>query len=284
MSSTLVEARNAFNARHPEMRRVVSGRSWGAIRVGDTGPGLILLPGTLGRADVFWNQISSLSHEARILALSYPAAGDLTNWAADIAALTEIENLAGAVVVGTSLGGYAAQYVAGAYPGLFGGLVAANTLPSVVGIERLPPYSLEIATAPIDSLRSSFSRGIEAITAPGTPYEALAPILLGDLDGRIPDEELRARIQALKSAPSVPRQTLSQSRIFTLECDDDHLIPQPVRDALRTALRPARAFYLRAGSHFPYLTKPAAYTSLLREVLGLPSADSPWPVGDEAVL
>ena len=284
MSNPLIEAREAFSASHPEARRAVNRRIWGAIRAGAAGPALVLLPGTLGRADIFFHQIAALEGAARILALSYPGAGRLTDWAGDIAAMIEAEGMSGATVLGSSLGGYVAQYLTATRPDLCAGLIAANTLPDTSVVASVPPYALDLETVEIEALRGGFLGGLRGLAVPGHPYADLAGLLIAEVEGRIPEDELRARLIALKTAPPLPPQTLPRARIFTIESDDDHLIPPPLRAALRAALHPGRAFRFTAASHFPYVTRSDAYTALLREALGLDTAGSPWPEGSETVL
>ena len=273
MSNPLIASREAFDASWPEQHREVNGRTWGMVRAGETGPALILLPGTLGRADIFWQQITALQGEARVLALSYPGAGGVVDWAGDIAALIESEGLEGATVLGSSLGGYVAQYTTAQYPGLCGGLVAANTMPDASIVGGIPPYALDLKNIDIDILRNGFLDGLRNWTVGGHPYADLAELLIGEVRGRIPEAEMRARLLALKEAPQQPGQSLSHDRVFTVESGDDHLIPPPIRAALRAALRPGKAYRFEEASHFPYVTRPEGYTTLLRDVLGLPHGD-----------
>ncbi|MCV2887376.1 alpha/beta fold hydrolase [Ruegeria aquimaris] len=279
----LIAERDRFAARHPESRHVVNGRDWGVIRVGHSGPALVLIPGTLGRADIFWQQIAALSGEARILAVSYPASGGIADWAADLAQLIADAGMQGTTVLGSSLGGYLAQYLTATEPALCGGLVAANTLASVQGIDQMPPYAMDLVTTPIDDLRAGFEAGLSIWQAPDHPYRDLAPLLLQEVRGRIPEGELRARLQALKTAPDLPAQSLPHERIFTVQSDDDHLIVPPMREGLRAALAPVRAYRFRTASHFPYVTRPDAYTALLREILGLSAGQTIWPAGEESL-
>ncbi|MCE8527465.1 alpha/beta hydrolase [Ruegeria pomeroyi] len=279
----LIAERDKFAALHPETRHLVNSRDWGVIRAGQRGPALVVIPGTLGRADIFWQQIAVLSKEARILAVSYPASGGISDWAADLAQMIADAEMQGATVLGSSLGGYLAQYLTATEPALCGGLVAANTLASVRGIDQVPPYSMDLATTPIDDLRAGFEAGLSAWQAPDHPYRDLAPLLLQEVRGRIPEDELRARLQALKTAPDLPAQSLPRDRIFTVQSDDDHLISPPMRESLRAALDPERAYRFRAASHFPYVTRPDAYTALLRDVLGLSVDHAIWPAGEESL-
>jgi len=284
MTNPLMNSRDAFLAETPERRLVINTRDWGVIRAGDSGPALILIPGTLGRADVFWQQIAALAGRARILALSYPETGGVEDWAGDIAGMIKDHRLEGAVVLGSSLGGYLAQYVTAQYPGLVGGLVAANTLVSAKGIDQKPPYVFDVLNMPIADLRAGFEMGLKGWLDPANPYSDLAGLLLAEVAGRIPEAELRARIQALKTAPELAAQSLAGKAIFTVESDDDHLIPPPMRQAVRDALGPGRSYRFREASHFPYVTRPEDYTAMLCEVLGFDPVGSYWPAGREAVL
>lgn len=284
MTNPLITARDAFLVDTPETRLVINGRDWGMIRVGDNGPALVLIPGTLGRADVFWQQITALSGKARILALSYPATGGIEDWAKDIAGMIKDQGLEGAMVLGSSLGGYLAQYVTAKYPELVGGLVAANTLVSAQGIDQKPPYKFDVLNMPIAELRAGFEAGLKGWLDPANPYSDLAGLLLAEVAGRIPEPELRARIQALKTAPGLLAQSLPKKVRYTIESDDDHLITPEMRQAVRDVVDPGRSFRFRAASHFPYVAQPKDYTALLEEVLGLAAADSRWPAGQEAIL
>lgn len=284
MSNPLIDTRAAFARQYPELWRDVRGRDWGLIRAGDSGPALVLLPGTLGRADIFWQQIEALAGQARILALSYPGSGGVADWAGDIAQLIEAEGLAGATVLGSSLGGYVAQYVTARHGAVCGGLVAANSLPDAAIVQNIPPYALDLDTVGIELLQGGFLAGLQAWQVPGHPYADLAGLLVAELRNRIPEGELRARLAALKQAPVLPEQSLPRGRIFTVESGDDHLISPPVRAALRDSLRPERAFRFAAASHFPYVTRPGPYTALLREVLGLAPAGTVWPASPVAQL
>ncbi|MEM7303178.1 MAG: alpha/beta hydrolase [Pseudomonadota bacterium] len=273
MSSSLIASRDRFSQSHPEELRKFGEREWGCIRAGSAGPSLVLLPGTLGRADIFWQQIEALEHEARILALSYPAAGGISDWSDDIAAMVRKDNLQDATILGSSLGGYVAQETSASHPDLISALVAANTLPDASIVSNIPPYALDLETVEIEVLANGFLNGLRTWMTDGHPYCYLAELLVAEVEGRIPEKQLRNRLIALKEAPKLPRQTLTADSIYTVESDDDHLIPPPVRSALRDALKPAKAFNMGDASHFPYVTKPDMYIAMLREVLGLTKVD-----------
>lgn len=262
---SLTEARDRFAQRHPERRISLNGRDWGLTVVGQ-GRVLVLLPGTLGRGDVFFQQIEALQDRLRILALSYPASGGIADWTADIRAILAHENVSDFAVLGSSLGGYLAQYLAAACPGKVGVLMAANTLHSALPVQSQQPYASDVLGLPIAELRAGFHRGLDQWQATHPEHANMVALLLAEADGRIPAPELRARLNALKTAPELPAVSV---KAVTIESDDDPLIPPPMRQAVRDRLRPAAAYVFATGGHFPYLVRPGDYTAVIEREMGL---------------
>lgn len=279
MPNPLIRARNAFAAQHPEQHFSRDGRDWGVLDVG-AGPALLLLPGTLGRADIFWQQVEALAGRLRIVALSYPETGGISAWAEDIAAILAHLGIARAQVLGSSLGGYLAQYFAAVHPGQVTGLIAANTLADTSIVQGAQPYVLDLENTPIETLRAGFTDGLSGWAKADPEATDVVELLLEEVDGRISPASLRARLAALKEAPALPEIPLPESARTSIECDDDPLIPPPLRAGLRAALHPAVAYRFRHGRHFPYLTRPDAYTALLEQVMGLEVHGPDW--GDTA--
>lgn len=282
MTNALIAARDAFTAQNPEARIELNGRNWGYWDIGpDTAPALLLIPGTLGRGDIFWNQITALSDRVRVIAVSYPDNGGIADWALDMVRLLDHLGLATASVLGSSLGGYLAQFIAGTYPNRVTRLLAANTLHSVTEVAQNPPYSSDLMNAPIADLRAGFGRGLGGWKAAHPEQADLVDLLLAESGGRILESEMRARLNALKIGPELPVVTLAARDIVTIEADDDPLIPAEMRSAVRARLTPSVAYRFLHGGHFPYVARAAEYTALLEQVLGLASTGPNWGTDQE---
>ena len=282
MTNPLMDARDAFAARHPEAREMLGGRDWGVIDGGGEGPALLLIPGTLGRADIFWQQIEALAPQLRVIAVSYPAAGGIAEWAGDLAALLMARGIERAAVLGSSLGGYLAQYLAAVQPERVAHLFAANTLHSVQGIDARQPYAQDLDTAPIEALRAGFLDAMRAWGQAQPDQADLVEFLMREVDGRIPEGELRARLNALKRGPELPAMPLPAAAITVIDAADDPLIPPPMRAAVRARLPGAAGFHFLWGGHFPYVLRPALYSNLIAARLGLAPLDSAWTAEGEA--
>lgn len=279
MTLDLIGARDAFAARCPEVPVTVGGRKWGMISVGKSGPALVLIPGTLGRADIFWQQIDALSDRARILALTYPATHDIHEWTDDIARIMDRQGVDSATVLGSSLGGYVVQAFSARHTDRTDGLIAANTLSTVAEVSKAPPYSADLARAPLAMLRGGFQQAISASGIARPETRPLVDLLLKEVGGRIPGRHLRARLMALKHAPPLDPCPLPKDRIAAIEADDDPLIPPPLREGVREFLKPSVTYRFKTGGHFPYVVRPELYTALLEERLGLPVTGPGWGKG-----
>ena len=205
----------------------------------------------------------------------------MAEWAGDLASLCAARGAGRVTVLGSSLGGYVAQYLAAAHPGLVERLIAANTLSSVSVIRDMPPYSSDLDNAPIGELRAGFRRGLGAWAEKHPEQADLVELLLGEADGRILEPELRARLNALKRGPELPPAVLPRERIATVEGDDDPLISPSMRAAVRARLKPSVAYRFVTGGHFPYVVRPGLYLSMLEEQLGLAVTGEGWGEGAE---
>ncbi|APH71571.1 alpha/beta fold hydrolase [Aquibium oceanicum] len=279
MTNRLIADRDRFAAENPERRIDLNGRDWGYLDVGTGGPVLLLVPGTLGRCDIFWQQIEALKDRARVVALSYPVSGGVADWSDDIAALCEKLDLGKVTLLGSSLGGYLVQHFAATHPERVERLIAANTLHSVAEIATKPPYSSDLDNGPIEELRAGFGTGLKAWAEMHPDQSELVELLLMEVGGRIPEAELRNRLNALKRGPELPPVELPNERTATIEGADDPLIPPPMREAVRARLKPGVAYRFESGGHFPYVVRPALYTALLEEQLGLPLTGEGWGKG-----
>ncbi|MFN4098442.1 MAG: alpha/beta fold hydrolase [Pararhodobacter sp.] len=280
MTNELIQARDAFLSRFPEERIALERRDWGLIDTGGDGPAFLFLPGTLGRADVFFHQIEALAPHFRVLSVSYPDTGGVPEWAEALPELLDLKRIGQIAVLGSSLGGFLAQYFAATRPELVTHVFAANTLHSVEGIDQRPPYSSELWAAPIEELRAGFGAGMNAWKEAFPQHAGMVDFLMAEADGRILEGELRARLDAIKTGPMLPPLSNTADTATVIEASDDPLIPPPMRAAVCARNAPAPAFRFLWGGHFPYLLRPALYSNLLLARLGVEPLSAEWVLND----
>lgn len=280
MTNALMTARDAFLARHPETRVTLDARDWGMIDTGGDGTAFLFLPGTLGRADVFFQQIATLATHRRVIAVSYPASGGVPDWAASLTKLLDLKGITKVAMLGSSLGGYVAQYFAATQPDRVSHLFAANTLHTVADASQRPPYSSDLWAAPIEELRAGFALAMNTWKAAHPDHAEMVDFLMAEAAGRIPEPELRARLDAIKSGPVLPPLANTAEAATTIETVDDPLIPPAMRAAVRARNAPAVGFRFLWGGHFPYLLRPDLYSNMLLARLGVEALSPEWTDND----
>ncbi|MDP7546221.1 MAG: alpha/beta hydrolase [Alphaproteobacteria bacterium] len=242
---------------------VVRGRRWKIIDTGGTGPILLMLPGTLGNADIFFKQMEKLGGRIRIIALGYPLIADVDLLAGDITALLDRLAIPRASVQGTSFGGFLAQAFAERFPGRVETLFIGNSLTDANLIRGAFPPSDVLLHIPPRILRAQMSSQMSNWEASEKIFMELQEFLLRELNTYLAPRAPKLRLAALLLRPKPPVPALPDSQIVIIECQDDPLIPPHVREDVRARYPKAELHSLPTGRHFPYLTRSAAYNEIL---------------------
>jgi pimeloyl-ACP methyl ester carboxylesterase len=254
-----------FRRRHRARTVRAGGQSWGAIDAkGPAGaPVLVMLPGTLGTAEIFWNQIAALKGRVRVVSVTYPAVGDIFKLADGLAALFDKLGIAKASIAGSSLGGYLGQWFAVRHPARVETLYIGNSLtdPKIVNPAGQPPAVLK--RAPAKAHQAIVLGSVESWPEPEPVFRRLKEILRHSGRKLMSGATLKARVLATATGKAVPRLTLPPARTVIIECADDPLIPRGAQRAMRRQYPRAKLYRLPRGGHYPYITRPADYTKIL---------------------
>ena len=250
-----------FRKRYPEHRIKAGGLTWGVIdsKAGKGEPVLILVPGTLGTADIFWNQIVALGKRIRIISLTLPNAKTITALADALAALMDKLELDRASLLGSSLGGYLVQHFAARHPERIDTLFVCNTL---IDPDRLRPSLAEARRlTPKQHLALNQAR-VRSMPVPDAGFKLMQKVLL-EAGVRLGASTLKKRVLVVRGGPEVPKLALKPRQIVTVDSADDQIVPQAELAQVRRRYAKSRHVRLKAGGHFPYITRPDLYTKLL---------------------
>jgi pimeloyl-ACP methyl ester carboxylesterase len=166
-------------------------------------------------------------------------------------------------VVGTSLGGYFAQYLVGRYPERIEKAVFANTFPPNDLLKEkngtiggLIPYLPEWLV--MNVLQGSFTSSIY----PTSGNDELTLAFLNEIvAGRVSKAQVDGRYRCVVERFEAPTGT--DVPILIIEAINDPLVEQVLREQLRQTYPDARVVTVDNG-HFPYLATPEFYTEQLR--------------------
>jgi maspardin len=258
-----------FRTRHPVKTFVHNGVIW---RYGELGRGpttALFLPGAAGAYDTWWQQLELLANEFHLISISYPAVHNLEDLASGLEALLEQEGVENYHVVGSSLGGYLAQYLTSRYPNQILSAVFSNTFgPTIPFFRTALILRFAIMLLPMTTLLSIFHLLSRLWLVPTGGYEPLlAAYLLEYSHTGLTKDDLRARLSCATQSFLPPQSDKLGFPILIIESDNDPLIRPEIRRALRELYPQAQTFTFKQGGHFLPLSQAKIYIKVLHQFL-----------------
>ena len=268
--ASLITAIDRFRQKISPEPVTLRGRKWRVIDTGsssDQGPVLIMLPGTLGNADIFFNQINNLGKRIRIIAMAYPLITDVDLITGDIVRLMDRLGIDKASILGSSYGGFVAQIFAQNHPTRVDTLFIGNSLTDVDLLRSGFPHVKQLVNISPKALRAQISGQMANWAEPEKIFAEVKAFLQRELAEYLPPRGPKTRLSAifLRKNPVVP--AIPDKQIVIIDCEDDPLIPAIVRKDIRRRYPKAELHRMPSGGHFPYLTRTAAYNNILEKRL-----------------
>lgn len=255
-----MDALRAMQARFPCHSVRIAGRDWRIRDSGGDGPVLVLLPGGLGNADIFYHQMLGLSPGLRCIAADYPG-GDGAAMADGLAGLLDHLGLARASLLGSSLGGYWLQHFGARHPSRVAAMILANSFCTSDQLRGHPLFSVpRLSAIEGEALKTEWLAMLEA-RAPDELRDVQIDLLRHGQNG----ERLRGRLLAAATAPSAPEMPDGAFPIFLLDCADDPILAPATRDELAARYPDARRLTLPTGGHYPSITQAHRYNRFLHD-------------------
>ena len=106
----------AFRKSNPPNYIKIRNTPWETLVTGSGEETILFLHGLAGAYDIWWQQILALRDRFRVIAVTCPPHGNLPSLAEGILAILNHEQVEKTNLVGSSFGGYLAQYLAARYP------------------------------------------------------------------------------------------------------------------------------------------------------------------------
>ncbi len=256
-----------FRQAHPPKIIKVDGASWEYISFGQGGQTILFLHGMTGAYDIWWRVMEELQSEYRVISVTYPAVDSLAEMSAGALAILDAEGVEEANIVGTSLGGYFAQYLVANHPDRVSRAVFSNTFPPNDLIKEkngtigaLIPFLPEWLV--IDVLRGSF---VESIY-PASGNDELTLAFLMELSyGRVSRAQVAGRYRCVVEKFTAPNPDALGIPVMIIEADNDPLVEAALREQLKETYPSAVIHTMSGVGHFPYLPLSSEYAQFLRE-------------------
>jgi len=197
--------------------------------------------------------------------MSYPADPDPLRLADGLVGLMDQLGLKTANVLGSSFGGYWAQFVALRHAARVDHLLLGNIFVSPEPLFVNPLFAPDfVRDTPAGALQAVWRDRVA--TAPEGELKRIQSDMLG---GRQSADNLRARFLGVVAAKPCPPLPLPYQRVAVIDCADDPIIPPSAREDVRAAYGGAEINTLPTGGHYPHILNPQAYDAIIRRRLGV---------------
>lgn len=259
-----VESLQSFRLQNPPKTIEVNGVTWEYVSLGEGEETILFLHGMTGAYDIWWHQLEALQSNYRVIAVTYPAVDSLAEMETGVLSVLDAEGVDKFNVVGTSLGGYFAQYLTARHADRITAAVFSNTFPpNDLIAEQNKTIGAALPFLPewlvIDVLRGSFAGSV--YTASGSDELTLA--FLNEIGyGRMRKSQVVGRFHCVVEKFDAPNL---QIPVMIIEADNDPLVAAELREQLKEQYPSAIVHTLHAVGHFPYLNMPDEYTEFLKE-------------------
>ncbi len=261
-----------FRRSHPVQTLNVRGVEWDYLSLGDGPETILFLHGMTGAYDIWWQQMSALQNRYRVISVTYPAVNSLGEMEQAVMAILDAEGVDQFHVVGSSLGGYFAQYLVARHADRIQSAVFANTFPpnDIIAennktIGALLPYLPEWLV--MNVLRGSMRESVY----PASDFSELVLAFgLEQTYGRMSKAQVLGRYRCVVEPFEAPDPAALGIPVMIIEADNDPLVEEALREQLKATYPSAVVHTLSGAGHFPYLSGAKTYTQLLLDFLVAP--------------
>ncbi len=254
-----------FRSNNPPKLLNTDGVRWEYLSVGDGDNTILFLHGMAGAGDIWWQQIEALRDQFRIISVTYPSVDTLAGLRQGILEILAKEGVKQSNIVGTSLGGYLAQYLVAQDPNRFHRAVFGNTFPSNDRIARKTRGAETLLrTIPQSIFRAAIRRSTSNRLFPASGRSELLKAYLNEVVFRgLTRAVFTARYRCVieKFEPLEPSAQIIP--VLIIEADNDPLVDPTLREHLKRSYPEAQVLTFHNAGHFPYLNLPIQYAQSL---------------------
>ena len=260
---------STFRVNYPPKMLEVNNVEWEYLAMGEGEETILFLHGMTGAYDIWWHQLEALQVDYRVIAVTYPAVNALAELDAGVLSILEAEGVDKFNVVGTSLGGYFAQYLVANHPDRILRAVFSNTFPpNDLIAEKNKSIGAALPFLPewlvIDVLRGSFASSVY----PASGNDELTLAFLNEISyGRMSKAQVVGRFHCVVEKFEAPDLNTLQIPLLIIEADNDPLVELTLREQLKVIYPTAEMQTLSGVGHFPYLNRASEYTKILEDFL-----------------
>jgi pimeloyl-ACP methyl ester carboxylesterase len=259
----------AFRTHHKPRELTHDGVVWRYVTLGKGQTTAVFLPGAAGVYYIWWQQLLALSEDLRLLSVSYPPTPTLESLRSGLNKILRNEGVEQYHIVGSSLGGYMAQYLASKQPERLLSATFANTFTSTLPFLRAAPMlRLAIRFLPLGLILSIYLWfNLSRLLPAGGNHPLLKAYMFERYHIGFTKQDALARLACITHKFDPPGEKALTFPLLLIESENDPLIRPAMRRAIRDLYPHAQHFAFDDAGHFAYLSRSADYTQVIRSFL-----------------
>lgn len=260
-----LDAARAVGERASKRVIEVQALTWTVLEMGSGDRTLVFLPGALGTVEIFSKQLLRFSPACRVVVLGYPGCADQTEMTASFYALLETLGIDRAHFIGSSLGAYWLQVFTHSRHDVMESLVLGNTFVDAEPLQNNPLFQRPfLQKNSAQQVKDAWLAFLDKL-----PPSELREMQLAHVGPYQSAEELRGRILTVAHSHRVPLSSAPARQVTLLTCDDDAITHGAMGEALVAAYPGVTHVRLPSGGHYPHVTNPHAYNTVIAHACGL---------------
>ncbi|WP_457610717.1 alpha/beta fold hydrolase [Lutibacter sp.] len=249
----------------PTKEVTINGIKW-IYYVGGSGSKTILfIHGMGGAYNLWWQQIIKFEKSYKVISYTLPEdINSLQKTSEGILKILETEKIDKFYVVGTSMGGYIAQYLVSTIPDRIEKVVFGNTFPpnNLIAKEnktksKLLPFLPEIVISKLGE------KTLDKKIIPAAKNSKLLKAFLVSLPFSKKQFINRYNIVIDKFTMSPTKYNIKRIPKLIIESDNDPLIQPQLQQQLKKLYKNASVYTFHNEGHFPYINAPKEYNEIL---------------------
>lgn len=268
MSESLHDRYTRFVRDVPRHTDTIDGLPWSWIEAGSGSTALVVLPGAVGGAGLFFVLFQDLSALIRLVGVDVPYVADAGSTLEQLEALLRARGVERAIFLGASFSGLLVQAFAGRYPGRTRALILSHTGP--LDPSRAPKergYARRAAKIPAGLLRGMLRLLVRLLVRRTDERafwirrydEALAPLTRESMVSRY---SLAASLDELSGG--MPAPTAWHGDVLVIHSNNDRVTKPQDQARLRDVYPQAQWHEFSGTGHSSYSQRPEAYAAVVR--------------------
>ncbi|RMG49487.1 MAG: alpha/beta hydrolase [Acidobacteria bacterium] len=248
---------------------VVDGTQWSYIRLGGGSRNILFLHGLGGAYDIWWQQIEALKDRLGIVSVTYPPLSSLSALGRGLLGILDREQISRVHLVGSSLGGYLAQYLVAEAPQRIEKVILGNTFPpNDLIVNKTRVQGVLLPFMPRAMIMARFRGTVLTEIFPTSNFSQLVKAyLLEQSYGLMSKAQFIARYRCVIDRFTPPKLEDVGIDALIIESANDPLVVEELREKLKATYPTAAVHTFPDGGHFPYLSRPDEYTALIEAFL-----------------